>query len=182
MLCAKSLSTMRLKLNVGAIDDLEAVADIATAEDLWFHVDGAYGATGILSDFVKPMLKGIERADSIAFDFHKWLHVNYDAGFILMRSEEAHRRAFSGRPDYLKGADRGLAAGNPWPTEYGPELSRGFRALKIWAQLAEHGTDKLGALISQNCKLCASRLFGQTCRRRSYLRITRPCNHEYLQF
>ena len=142
-------------VNVGAIDDLEAVADVAAAEDLWFHVDGAYGATGILSDFVKPMLKGIERADSIAFDFHKWLHVNYDAGFILMRSEEAHRRAFSGRPDYLKGADRGLAAGNPWPTEYGPELSRGFRALKIWAQLAEHGTDKLGALISQNCAQAA---------------------------
>lgn len=138
-------------VNVGAIDDLNTLADIAATENLWFHVDGAFGATGILSDELKPKLQGIERADSIAFDFHKWLHVNYDAGFILMRSEEAHRRAFSERPDYLKGAERGLAAGNPWPTEYGPELSRGFRALKIWTQLAEHGTDKLGHLISQNC-------------------------------
>ncbi len=138
-------------VNVGAIDDLDALADIASAEKLWLHVDGAFGATGILSDMLKPKLCGIERADSIAFDFHKWLHVNYDAGFILMRSETDHRRAFSERPDYLKGADEGLAAGNPWPTEYGPELSRGFRALKIWAQLAEHGTEKLGQLITQNC-------------------------------
>jgi glutamate/tyrosine decarboxylase-like PLP-dependent enzyme len=72
-----------------------------------------------------------------------------------MRSEEAHRRAFSERPEYLKGTERGLAAGNPWPVEYGPELSRGFRAMKVWAQLAEHGTDKLGALITQNCEQAA---------------------------
>ena len=69
-----------------------------------------------------------------------------------MRSEELHRRTFSERPDYLKGSERGLAAGNPWPVEYGPELSRGFRALKIWAQLTEHGTQKLGQLITQNCE------------------------------
>ncbi|MDO6592086.1 cytochrome D ubiquinol oxidase subunit I [Loktanella sp. D2R18] len=138
-------------VNVGAIDDLDTLADIAATENLWFHVDGAFGATAILSDKIKPRLTGLTRADSIAFDFHKWLHVNYDAGFILIRDEDAHRRAFSERPDYLAAADRGLAAGNPWPTEYGPELSRGFRALKIWAQLSEHGTDKLGQLITQNC-------------------------------
>ncbi|MCG3269311.1 pyridoxal-dependent decarboxylase [Yoonia sp. I 8.24] len=139
-------------VNVGAIDDLDTLADIAATENLWFHVDGAFGATAILSDQIKPRLSGLTRADSIAFDFHKWLHVNYDAGFILIRDEDAHRRAFSERPDYLAAAERGLAAGNPWPTEYGPELSRGFRALKIWAQLMEHGTDKLGQLISQNCE------------------------------
>ncbi|PRY74769.1 glutamate/tyrosine decarboxylase-like PLP-dependent enzyme [Yoonia maritima] len=138
-------------VNVGAIDDLEALADIAKTEKLWLHVDGAFGATAILSDKIKPRLSGLTRADSIAFDFHKWLHVNYDAGFVLIRDEDAHRRAFSERPDYLKGTDRGVAAGNPWPTEYGPELSRGFRALKIWAQLVEHGTEKLGQLITQNC-------------------------------
>ena len=108
-----------------------------------------------LSDRLRPRLTGLKRADSLAFDFHKWLHVNYDAGFILMRSEELHRRTFSERPDYLKGAERGLAAGNPWPVEYGPELSRGFRALKIWAQLTEHGTEKLGQLITQNCEQAA---------------------------
>ena len=108
-----------------------------------------------MSDRLRPRLTGLKRADSLAFDFHKWLHVNYDAGFILMRSEELHRRTFSERPDYLKGAERGLAAGNPWPVEYGPELSRGFRALKIWAQLTEHGTEKLGQLITQNCEQAA---------------------------
>jgi glutamate/tyrosine decarboxylase-like PLP-dependent enzyme len=142
-------------VNVGSIDDLETLADIAQAEQLWLHIDGAFGALGVLSERLRPRLSGIKRADSLAFDFHKWLHVNYDAGFILMRSEEQHRRAFSERPEYLKGADRGLAAGNPWPVEYGPELSRGFRALKVWAQLAEHGTAKLGALITQNCEQAA---------------------------
>nr|WP_298377468.1 pyridoxal-dependent decarboxylase [uncultured Halomonas sp.] len=139
-------------VNVGAIDDLEAIADLAAQEGLWFHVDGAFGATGVLSDRLRPRLSGLKRADSLAFDFHKWLHVNYDAGFVLIRSEDAHRRTFSDRPDYLKGSSRGLAAGNPWPVEYGPELSRGFRALKIWAQLNEHGTDKLGQLITRNCE------------------------------
>ena len=142
-------------VNVGSIDDLDTLADIAQAEKLWFHIDGAFGALGVLSERLKPRLSGLKRADSLAFDFHKWLHVNYDAGFILMRSEEDHRRAFSERPEYLKGAERGLAAGNPWPVEYGPELSRGFRALKVWAQLAEHGTRKLGAMITQNCEQAA---------------------------
>ena len=142
-------------VNVGAIDDLETLADIAQAEQLWLHVDGAFGALGVLSERLRPRLAGLQRADSLAFDFHKWLHVNYDAGFVLMRSEAVHRRAFSERPEYLKGAEQGLAAGNPWPVEYGPELSRGFRALKVWAQLAEHGTAKLGALITQNCEQAA---------------------------
>ena len=139
-------------VNVGAIDDLEALADIAAFQGIWFHVDGAFGALGVLSPRLKSRLSGIKRADSLAFDFHKWLHVNYDAGFVLMRSEVAHRKAFSERPDYLKGAERGLAAGNPWPVEYGPELSRGFRSLKIWTQLNEHGVDKLGEMVTRNCE------------------------------
>ena len=142
-------------VNVGAIDDLIAISAIAKAEKLWFHIDGAFGASGVLSEKLKPRLEGIRHADSLAFDFHKWMHVNYDAGFVLIRSEAVHRRAFSERPDYLKGAERGLAAGNPWPVEYGPELSRGFRALKIWAQLNENGTEKIGRLIDQNCEQAA---------------------------
>ena len=139
-------------VNVGAIDDLSGLADIAKAENMWFHVDGAFGAAGVLSEYVRPRLVGLKLADSIAFDFHKWLHVNYDAGFVLIRDGEAHRATFSNRPAYLKGAERGLAAGNPWPVEYGPELSRGFRAMKIWAQISEHGTGKLGAAITRNCE------------------------------
>lgn len=138
-------------VNLGSIDDLDRLADIAAREGMWYHVDGAFGALAILDEGIRPRLAGIAGADSLAFDFHKWLQVNYDAGFVLIRSEEAHRRAFSDRPDYLAGAERGLAAGNPWPVEYGPELSRGFRALKIWAQIAEHGMTRLGEVVSRNC-------------------------------
>ncbi len=139
-------------VNVGAIDDLVALADISAAENLWFHVDGAFGATAVLSDAVKPRLAGLDRADSLAFDFHKWLHVNYDAGCVLIRDGELHKRAFSERPEYLAPSARGLAAGDFWPVDYGPELSRGFRALKIWAHLKEHGLAKLGAEITRNCE------------------------------
>lgn len=142
-------------VNVGAIDDLSALAEIAKTEELWLHIDGAFGAAGILSPELAPKLQGLKQADSIAFDFHKWLHVNYDAGFALIRSEETHRRAFSDRPEYLTGAASGLAAGGHWPVDYGPELSRGFRALKIWQQFTEHGTQKLGEMITKNCKQAA---------------------------
>ncbi|KCZ50447.1 pyridoxal phosphate-dependent decarboxylase family protein [Hyphomonas pacifica] len=142
-------------VNAGTIDDLDTLADISHTENLWFHVDGAFGALGILSERLRPRLKGLERADSLAFDFHKWLHVNYDAGCILVRSGEAHLRSFSDRPDYLKSSERGLAAGSPWPVEFGPELSRGFRALKVWAHIAEHGEEKLGRLITRNCEQAA---------------------------
>jgi glutamate/tyrosine decarboxylase-like PLP-dependent enzyme len=141
--------------NVGAIDDLSSLASLAKAESLWLHIDGAFGAAGVLSTDLAPQLDGIKQANSIAFDFHKWLHVNYDAGFVLIRSEEIHRRTFSDRPDYLLGAERGLAAGGHWPVDYGPELSRGFRALKIWEQFTEHGTEKLGQMITKNCRQAA---------------------------
>ncbi len=138
-------------VNVGAFDDLAALADIAAAEGLWLHIDGAFGAAGVLSEALRPRLQGIERADSVAFDFHKWLHVNYDAGFVMLRDEALHRAAFESAPDYLASCERGLAAGRPWPVDYGPELSRGFRALKIWAQITALGTEALGAAISRNC-------------------------------
>ncbi len=138
-------------VNVGSIDPLDELADIAQEFGLWLHVDGAFGALAVLSEKLKPRLKGIERANSLAFDFHKWMHVNYDAGFVLTRDDEDQRRAFSERPEYLEGATRGLAAGNPWFCEYGPELSRGFRALKVWYHMSRFGLDRLGAKISENC-------------------------------
>ena len=140
-------------VNVGAIDDLETIADIAAAEDIWFHVDGAFGASCMLSENLRPRLNGISRADSLAFDFHKWWHVNYAVGFVLIRHGADHLRAFTMQAEYLAGQKRGLAAGGPWPTDYGPELSRGFRALKVWTVLMEHGADKLGASINENCDL-----------------------------
>ncbi|MEM7639905.1 MAG: pyridoxal-dependent decarboxylase [Pseudomonadota bacterium] len=138
-------------VNTGAIDDLVALADLAGQEGLWFHVDGAFGACAMTHPDLAPRLAGIERADSLAFDFHKWMHVNYDAGCVLIRDGEAHRKAFASRPDYLAADGEALAAGNPWPVDFGPELSRGFRALKVWAHLLEHGTDKIGQSISRNC-------------------------------
>ena len=140
-------------VNQGAVDPLEALADIAAAEGLWLHVDGAFGAMAQLSPELAPIVSGIEHADSLAFDFHKWLHVTYDAGMILMRDAELLRAAFSERPDYLAASERGLAAGNPWFTEYGPELSRGFRALRVWYQIKRFGLDRLGEAIAANCRL-----------------------------
>ena len=138
-------------VNTGAIDNLEALASLCADEKLWFHVDGAFGALCILSDRLRSQMKGIERADSIAFDFHKWMYVQYDAGCILVRNGDLHRASFSMRPPYLKHLQRGLAGGQDWPCEFGPELSRGFRALKIWFAMKEHGTQKLGETIEQNC-------------------------------
>jgi aromatic-L-amino-acid decarboxylase len=142
-------------VNTGAIDDLAALADLARREDLWFHVDGAFAANAMTSEEIAPKLSGIEQADSLAFDFHKWMHVNYDAGCVLIRDSAAHRQAFANRPDYLAAGGEALAAGEPWPVDFGPELSRGFRALKVWAHLLEHGTNKIGAAIARNCQQAA---------------------------
>jgi glutamate/tyrosine decarboxylase-like PLP-dependent enzyme len=97
------------------------------------------------------MLRGIERADSIAFDFHKWLHVPYDAGCVLVRDGEIHRATFASEGPYITRMKRGLAAGEPWFTDYGPDLSRGFRALKVWFTIKEHGANGLARAIERNC-------------------------------
>ena len=142
-------------VNCGAIDDLTGLAEIAAREHLWLHIDGAFGALAIMSPQLAPRLAGIERADSLAFDFHKWAHVPYDAGCVLLRDETLHREAFSERKAYLAAAPRGLAGGTPWFCDYGPELSRGFRALKVWFTLKEQGTERLGAAIERNCRQAA---------------------------
>jgi glutamate/tyrosine decarboxylase-like PLP-dependent enzyme len=138
-------------VNTGAIDDLAGLADLCRKEGLWLHVDGAFGALIALSAKLKPRLIGIERADSVAFDFHKWLHAPYDAGCVLVRRGDLHRAAFAMTPDYLRRDARGLAGGDPWFCDYGPELSRGFRALKVWFTLREHGARRLGAAVERNC-------------------------------
>jgi glutamate/tyrosine decarboxylase-like PLP-dependent enzyme len=140
-------------VNMGAIDDLQGIADVAAKENLWFHVDGAFGAAGLLGELVSDRLSGISRADSLAFDFHKWFQVNYEAGCVLFRNDAAHRGSFSARAEYLRGSERGLAGGAFWAVDYGPELSRGFRALKVWAHLTEHGVDAIGHTIDRNIRL-----------------------------
>jgi aromatic-L-amino-acid/L-tryptophan decarboxylase len=140
-------------VDIGAIDDLAGIADLAQRAKLWFHVDGAYGALAMLAPSLAPKLRGIERADSLAFDFHKWGQVPYDAGFVLVRNGELQRNAFAASAGYLRRESRGLAAGGPWPCDYGPDLSRGFRALKTWFTFKAYGAEALGAAISRTCAL-----------------------------
>ena len=140
-------------VDIGAIDDLKAIAELCREEGIWFHVDGAFGALAIFSPELAPMLGGIELADSIALDFHKWGQVPYDAGFLLVRDGEQHRQAFAQPAAYLRREARGLAAGAVWPCDLGPDLSRGFRALKTWFTLKTFGTDRLGAVIARSCAL-----------------------------
>lgn len=136
--------------NTGAIDDLSRLAAISAREGLWFHVDGAFGALAALSPDLRPLLEGMEGADSLAFDMHKWMYLPYEVGCVLVRDAEAQRRTFAVEADYLTRHRRGLAAGTTWYSDYGPELSRGFRALKVWFAIKEHGIRKLGRLIRQN--------------------------------
>ena len=140
-------------VNTGAMDDLDAIADVAEAHKLWFHVDGAFGALAALSKRLRPLVAGIERAQSIAFDLHKWAHVPYDAGFLLVRDAEAHRRTFANQAAYLQRAPRGLGAGEVWPCDLGPDLSRGFRALKVWFTLETLGADRIAASIERCCRV-----------------------------
>jgi glutamate/tyrosine decarboxylase-like PLP-dependent enzyme len=140
-------------VDMGAIDDLRALAALCRAEKLWFHVDGAYGALGMLSGEIAPRLAGLEQADSVAFDFHKWGQVPYDAGFLLVRDGSKHRETFAAPAAYLRRETRGLAAGTQWPCDLGPDLSRGFRALKTWFTLKAYGTERLGAMIERTCAL-----------------------------
>ncbi len=137
-------------INTGAVDDLKALATLCAREQLWFHVDGAIGAVVALAPRRRALVAGMELADSVALDLHKWLHVPFEAGCTLVRNSAAQRAAFALTPAYLKHAERGLASGALWFSDYGPQLSRGFRALKVWLSFKEHGLDKFGRLIDQN--------------------------------
>jgi glutamate/tyrosine decarboxylase-like PLP-dependent enzyme len=142
-------------VDTGSIDDLAALAQVARDERLWLHVDGAFGALAKLSPELAPLLDGIDQADSIAFDFHKWGQAPYDAGFILVRDPAKHQAAFASTAAYLRREAKGLAAGAPWPCDFGPDLSRGFRALKVWFAFRTYGADAIGAAILNTCRLGA---------------------------
>jgi glutamate/tyrosine decarboxylase-like PLP-dependent enzyme len=139
--------------NTGGIDDLDALADFCQREKLWLHVDGAFGAWAALAPRARNKVVGMERADSLALDLHKWMYMPYEIGCILVRHEQQHRKAFALMPDYLAHGEggRGLSGGDlPWFSDYGFELSRGFRALKAWISLKEHGIRKYARIIQQN--------------------------------
>lgn len=127
-------------VNTGAIDPLEELADIARREGLWFHADGAYGAMARLSPELAPRLAGMERADSIAADPHKWLYVPYEAGAALVREPGRLAATFRKFPEYLASDPDSPFPGPVWFAERGVELSRGFKALKVWMGMKTHGS------------------------------------------
>lgn len=136
-------------VNTGAIDDLEALASLSAEEDLWFHVDGCIGALIAIAPDNAYRVAGIGRADSVALDPHKWLHTPFEAGCVLVRDSSAHHGAFAVTPEYLESTHRGLASA-PWLHELGLQTTRGFKALKVWMTLKEHGAEKFGRLVDQN--------------------------------
>jgi len=167
-------------VNTGAIDDLNALADICKAENLWFHVDGAIGAIAMISNMVKPLLAGIERADSVALDLHKWMHMPFEAGCVLVKHREAHKKTFSLIPEYLAKNTRGLASGEDWFSEYGLQLSRRFRALKVWMSLKEHGVKRFGRMIDKN--IVQAHYLGQLIDENDVLELVAPIGLDIVCF
>ncbi len=137
-------------VNSGATDDLHALADLCARENLWFHVDGAFGALARLVPELAPALKGMERADSLAFDLHKWMYLPYEIACVLVRDRAAHEATFSVTPSYLTDEGRGVIAGGLPFADRGVELTRSFKALKVWLSLKAEGVDKFARVIAQN--------------------------------
>ncbi len=139
-------------VNTGAIDPLDTLADTAAREGMWLHIDGAFGACAALSTDSQHLVRGMGRADSIAFDLHKWMYVQYDCGCVLVRSGGPHRETFSVTPAYLRTFERGLASGPRNFSDYGVQLSRSFRALRAWMALKVEGSQSYGYQIEQNIR------------------------------
>ncbi len=140
-------------IGTGAIDPLDAIADFCAAQALWLHVDGAYGAVGILDPAVAPYYTGLERAQSVALDPHKWLSVPVECGCVLVRDGELLRDAFSLVPSYVR-TDPGKGIGGlPWYAEYGLQQTRGFRALKVWVTLMAVGRRGMAAHVIRHNRL-----------------------------
>ena len=159
-------------VNTGAIDPMVELLEISREYGLWFHVDGAYGALGKLDPNYADALRAIEEADSLAFDLHKWLYVPYEVGCTLIRDAKKHRDSFAITPNYLLQEKRGLSGGLDSINNYGFELSRGFKALKVWMSIKEHGRAKYAAMIAQNNRHAA--YLAELVEQNPYLELTAP--------
>jgi glutamate/tyrosine decarboxylase-like PLP-dependent enzyme len=137
-------------VNTGATDELDALADFCHREKIWFHVDGAFGALVKLSAELKQLVSGLERADSVAFDLHKWGYLPFECACVLVRDPAIHHAAFATSASYLAGTSRGVIAGGLPFADRGVDLTRGFKALKVWLSFRAHGVDTYGKLIEQN--------------------------------
>ena len=141
-------------VNTGAVDDLDALADLCDQNELWFHVDGAYGAFGVVDPSRADLFHGMERADSLALDPHKWLSVPFDCGCVLVRDGQTLRDCFSLIPAVIRQVgvgDDDLGA----PHEYSFQLSRSFRALKVWSTLSHVGAKAFRSTVSRQNALAA---------------------------
>ena len=137
-------------VNTGATDDLTAIAALCRRESLWFHVDGAFGALIALSDTLRPQVAGMELADSLAFDLHKWGSMPFECACVLIRDPDTLHDAFRSTATYLAPTTRGISAGGVYFADRGLDLTRGFKALKVWMQLKADGVNLLARIIEQN--------------------------------
>jgi len=137
-------------VNTGTIDPLHEIAAFCQEQNLWFHVDGAYGAFGVLDDSVAHMYRGLAEADSLALDPHKWLSVPVECGCALVRDGRVLRDTFSLVPPYLRTEEGKGFGGLPWFSEYGFQQTRGFRALKLWMVLEFAGRAGVQALVKRH--------------------------------
>ncbi|MHB0955485.1 MAG: pyridoxal phosphate-dependent decarboxylase family protein [Pirellulaceae bacterium] len=137
-------------VNTGAFDDLLALAEICRDQELWFHVDGAFGAWAAISNTSRSLVSGLELADSMGVDLHKWLYLPFEVGCSLVRDPERHRQTFAVAPAYLTAARRGILAEPMIFADLGLDLSRSFKALKVWMSFKVHGVGAFGRLIDQN--------------------------------
>jgi aromatic-L-amino-acid/L-tryptophan decarboxylase len=160
-------------VNTGAIDPLDALADFCRREGLWFHADGAYGALASMVPGLRPLFAGLERADSLAADPHKWLYVPYEAGATFVREPGRLAATFRKFPEYLASDPESPFPGPAWYAERGVELSRGFKALKVWMGIKTHGRRAYVAQIENDVRL-ARFLSDEVDRRGDLERLAEP--------
>ena len=155
----------------GAIDPLDELADICQDEGLWFHVDAAYGGPAVLADDLRPLFAGIERADSIAFDPHKWMYTPHSGGCVLVR-DSAHLSASFAAPAAYIHEDKERSGHGVDLGMMGPQFSRGFQALKVWVSLLAHGRQAYARRISHDAAL--ARYMGARVEERPELELAVP--------
>lgn len=159
-------------VNTGASDDLSALADLAAEEGLWLHVDGAFGALAYLSPRLRPRVSGLDRADSLGFDLHKWGYLPFECACVLVRDATLHRATFATAAAYLEHTVRGPIAGGLPFADRGMDLTRGFKALKVWLTFQAYGVDKMVRLIEQNVDQAA--YLGRRIEERPELELVTP--------
>ena len=137
--------------NTGAVDPLAELAELCRAQGMWLHADGAYGAAAVLSERGRNALAGLEQVDSLSLDPHKWLFQSFECGCVLLRDAALLKKAFQIMPEYLRDVHRGVAEVHP--CDYGIQLTRSFRALKVWLSLQTFGLDAFRAAITHGFEL-----------------------------